>query len=868
MKTNKERVYELLKLQFIEGQSAGASTKVIADALSIQRTNVSAILTVLDSEGLVVKKKGRPVLYFAKNNSIQDDVCFSKMIGSQGSLKHAVQLAKAAILYPQSSLKTLIVGAHGTGKKMLAGIMLEYACKNGVLPPHSPCHIYYCERSKTNEQIYMELFGTANDGGIYQDLRNCALILDGVEVISTAFCTHILDALEAKSSADEAPIVILLLNGECGGFSNLKKRFPITIEMPTLRERPMDERFAFVQNFLSLEAAHVKRPIAINSELLRCLLLYDTDLNVTQLQHDIKIGCANAYVRERAISSEFMNLYVSDFENYVRKGFLYYRAHREEIERIIPYDYNYRFDGSGVQVQAVEQDTSEDGTQYTMIEQRSQQLAKRGVPRDEISVIIATELESMNQIYEKNFSSQEISTSQLQNLIDSRIIPLVQDFLENTSVVLMKRYPPSVFYGICLHLDSTLKNRNKKVDISNEQIREIIENYNKEYTLSLLLATTINETFGVQLPMEEAVLIAMFISFQAVPSDTSDKPVLLFAFRGSGLAQAFATLVNQSLQLDNAFYFEVPMKQEPAEYFDAFCSYIKRIHRGKGILALYDADFMRNVLEVTALETGIDIRKTLMPYTEIALTLSRKAATDNDLDSIFQELAQVVNYQTKPKPNVIITLCATGMGGAVRLKEYIEQHGGDDKTRIIPLAAASREQLREELVKVMERANISCVVGTYDPGMFGLAFISSVELFNCEKGDLPHLLKNVSHYKKGNVSLEDYESIYQYLGEHLEYVSIAKVRKYLPGVIEEISSNVLKLSSDTRVGLFLHIPCSIERVLAKGKTPVCIQKTQIIRKYGRAYKKLLKILKPLENAFHVIFSDDELALLITIIYKL
>ncbi len=46
--------------------------------------------------------------------------------------------------------------------------------------------------------------------------------------------------------------------------------FPIRIELPDLRQRPLSERLEFVEKFFMDEAEKVKKEIQIDSELLRC----------------------------------------------------------------------------------------------------------------------------------------------------------------------------------------------------------------------------------------------------------------------------------------------------------------------------------------------------------------------------------------------------------------------------------------------------------------------------------------------------------------------------------------------------------------------------------------------------------------------
>ena len=76
------------------------------------------------------------------------------------------------------------------------------------------------------------------------------------------------------------------------------------------------------------------------------------------------------------------------------------------------------------------------------------------------------------------------------------------------------------------------------------------------------------------------------------------------------------------------------------------------------------------------------------------------------------------------------------------------------------------------------------------------------------------------------------------------------------------------MSIDTEVGLLMHLACSINRIVAKEPIPRNLHKDEIIHDNEDCYKKLLKVMKPLERSFGIIFTDDEMANLITIINKL
>lgn len=873
MKTNKKQVYEFLRKYHMEEQDRGASTQYLSKTLGIGRSNVSAILNTLVQEGVIGKSEGRPVLYYAiKEGRIVADSCFTdNLVGADGSLRHAVQLAKAAVYYPRHSLNTLICGAPGTGKKLLAMLMHSYGVKSKVFPAEASYQFFDCRRYQSDEERYQALFGWENDLGVYGSVENGVLVIDNVQLLTIQTYAKVIDQIEHKNEWDKergTPLqVILLYETSQNNSSELRKSLSITIELPSLKDRPMMERKALVQKFLAIESARAQRTIVISAEVLRCLLLYEADSNIARLKYDIKVGCANAYVREHCINANNMNLYMSDFENRVRKGFLHYHANREELEQIIPADYNYEFDESTIEMADIDRNKLSNQTLYKMIARRSKKLKKMNFSDEDINVILSSELELHYKTYQKQLVNKVTNDNQLSQLVDARVIKIVRSFL-NEGIGKQGNYPDSLFYGLCLHLDTSLKNGWKNVRFTSERIHEIRENYKSEYALSQQLAAAIEEEFHKVLPIEEIILITMFLTDEAAPADTTNKPVILYVFRNTDIAKALTALINQTLKLNNAFYFEIPIEQESATFYDELKRYILLIERGKGVLIFYDSGYMQNIITMVEVETDIRIRKSYLPITDFVLEMSQRAATEDNIDVLYSGIMEFVSHQNQPVPNVIVTLCATGEGGATELKRYIEQYVANDAVKVVTLATSNREELREKLSQIMEYAKIQCFVGTYDPRMFGIPFVPVSEVFSSDPEKLFYILSVNRQEKEKQMERIDYEEIFQYMAEHLELVDISKLKKILPKVLTSINTEIVPLSSDTEIGLFLHIPCSIERLLEKEKVPICAKKSQIIKEYGNEYKKLLKILKPLEKTFSVIFNDDEIAVLLTIIFKL
>ena len=423
------------------------------------------------------------------------------------------------------------------------------------------------------------------------------------------------------------------------------KVLPIMIELPPLSERPMDERLTLIQNFFNIEAARAKKTLIINSELLRCLLLYDCPLNIQQLKGDIKRGCAMAYLREHDSKENSLNLYLYDFESYVRKGFINYHDHREEIEHIIPSNYSYAFSGSTMEMSALDREKIKSSDFYDHIDRKANELLGRGLSKEDVNLLLTTEFKNIFHQYLKDISKQVLNKEQLIKLIDEKIILLVEAFLDEVSEKLSSDFPPSVFYGLCLHIDSIVKGNITRQLLSDSQKLEISEHYKDVYLLSLQFVTKIEETFSITLSTEEAVFITMLLCFKEFPEDEIKHPVVLFALLGSNVAASLSGMVKQLIQNDNTFFFQIPFEHNSSETYKALSSYVKKIDRGKGIIALYDLRFMKDFFESISLETGIKIRTVEFPITLVGIELARRATMADDIDVIYQNVVQ--NLQLK-----------------------------------------------------------------------------------------------------------------------------------------------------------------------------------------------------------------------------
>lgn len=851
MKTNKEQIYDIVQVR-ASARVGGVSTQYIADALGIQRSNASRLLNELAEEGRVEKRNGRPVLYCAGEKDAGGYECFDNLAGKDGSLRRALRLIQAAVLYPGRPLGVHITGARGTGRSLMAYVAHSFAVESGTLSGDLPCRTVDCGAFAGDEaRAEQELFGE----------ESAALIADNAHLLSPRLRSRLCEVSEAQTR----PLLIAITDPAGPAASEFHGRFPITVELPTLDERPLDERMELARRFMNLEAARAKKTVAVSSEVMRCLLLYDcAEYNVMQLKGDIKTACASAYVRNFSAGEDHIEVFMGDFEPYVRKGFLNYRRRRDDVERLVEPACRYSFGASDMVMSPVERDKLlYSDNFYEDMEKRAVELRAHGLQEKDVVSMLGAELEASFNAYRTALARKAVNREQLSRLVDRRVIELVGEFLDEAAQRFGKAYPTSVYYGLCLHIDSALRADLQEHRLTASQINAILGRYKDEYLFSLQFAARLEAKFGVKLPMDEVVLITMFLCMDSLPGDSAARPAVIYAFHGEGIATALAATVENMTRLGNTFGVDIRYEQDEKLTYEDLRECLMRADTGAGAVVLYDLEDVRQSLEALAAETGKEIRMVELPVAETSIRWARAAASGN-LDELYGGILDALTLGGPARRRTIVTLCSTGEGGAEQIKRYIEKYGKIGECAVVPMAAADRDELREKLLELMKTSTVECIVGPWDPKLFSIPYIPLSAALSCPPEKLPSVLSFKAERKREL----NWDEVYEYLGEQLEHIDMKKLRKALPPVVESINDTVGELTLDSEIGLFIHLACCINRLAGREPVQQNLHKDEIYAKYGRQFKEVIALLRPLEKAFGIIFSDDEVANVLTIINKL
>ncbi len=867
MKTNKIKILEYIKEKTNENNEISYTAQEIGDIFDISRANVSTALNNLCEEGELQKTSGRPVRYFINKQEEHEEDCFKDFIGANGSLKNAIKLAKACIMYPDNDLRALISGERGTEGVYFAKKMYEFAISKKLIEKETPFIEINLSNYETSESVYNAFIDIKEKYGKTLRKFGVFIVIDHYETINDEKNKGLLRASELDKK--DAKAITIFSQELSSNNKDMRKDFAFHINLPSLEERGFEERLEYIELFFKNESEKVHKEIVINSELLRCFLLYKCEGNIQQLKDDIRIGCANAFVRNVGKDSDTLTVYLSDCNPNVRKGFLQYKNYKDVIEKLIPENYTYSFAG---EYGSKKQETSRIKKQsvYDVIDEKIKELKSRNIPDEDIMTIVSADIESD---ISKHMSSTDIEYDRiaLEKIIDPKIIEIVDDSIKEASSLFSRIYPASIFQALCFQIQGLIKQENIKKRISNEKITEVVEKHPEEYAFAARLTTKLNKTFNIPINIDDTVLLTIYYIDNQTQIRNYSKPSVLLIMHGK-VASAIEETLQGLYKTDNIYSYDLLLDQSMDEAYEKIKSLCLKIG-DNGILVLYDMGSLKKIMEMIAIETGIQIRLVELPMTLLALDAIIKLDGEESLDDVhksilnngfgsFAKLKDEYERLDNTNKKVIVTLCASGSGSAIQMKQYIEKHMNLSNIQVVALAASDKKVMLDNINNYRKNGEILCVVGTYDPGLYDIPFISVGKLFNTPVDKLDLLLTVEPIHDE---ELIDYKALYEYLDKQLEYVNIYKIKNTIHKTIKKMMKKTRVLGADEEMGLFLHLACLINRIKSGSELPINIHRDALLSKNKRTYNDIKDIIVDLEEDAEVTIGDDELATIIEIL---
>ncbi|MCI2046653.1 MAG: sigma 54-interacting transcriptional regulator [Faecalibacterium sp.] len=352
----------------------GLTAGEVAYALGISRNLASQYLNEWVRAGRMVKVNSRPAYFVdsaglpqgapqtfdtvaalrqavavgqSASNPAQADAnhpnaIFEELIGWNSSLAGCIEQCCAAISYPPDGLPILLNGPTGTGKSMLAQMIFHYAVSRNLIEPDKKFLAINCSEYANNpELIASNLFGYSrgaftgaerDTSGLLSLADGGVLFLDEVHCLKSE-CQEKLFQFMDKGvfhrvgdngkwyhsqvrlifATTENPQKVLL--------RTLLRRIPIVVSLPSLNQRPLEERKELLSGLLQREAEAIHTTVTISRRAYQAMMQYPFAGNVGELKNCVRVCCANAFLnRAQKARLEIHSRHLpAELQNYFEK---------------------------------------------------------------------------------------------------------------------------------------------------------------------------------------------------------------------------------------------------------------------------------------------------------------------------------------------------------------------------------------------------------------------------------------------------------------------------------------------------------------------------------------------------------------------
>lgn len=926
-----ERVYQYIKektesftAKEIE-QGFGITTKDVADKLNVQRSNVSKDLNTLVREGKLYKTEGRPVKYVdisavrhkplskyvpsykekaqkketTTSQSVLDypfsneEDIFQRIIGTSGSMKNAIEQAKAAILYPPDGLNTLINGPTGSGKSFFAHAMFRFAQLHGCIGQNKEMIVFNCADYAHNPELLMShLFGyvkgaftgaTEDKEGLIQQANGGMLFLDeihrlppeGQEMIFYFMDYGAYSRLGETGKSRTANVRIIGATTEDPSSTFLDtfmRRIPINIQLPSFQERPANEKVDLVKVMTGLEANRIQRKISLKEDVVKALVASVGYGNVGQLKSNIQLVCARAFMHQ--MEKEEIMLDVADLPEGIKSGLVKLSSKRElqsdmahHLEPLMVVSPNEPF--IRLKTDAYELPYN----LYDIIGDKAELLKTEGLDQESINHYISTDINVHLKSFYRNHGFSFNTESKLSEFVDSKIITLTHELYDLVRERLGEEFQQNFIYAMSLHISSFLKKLYLGEERhTNTNIREMAIDFPEEYELAKEIQKKIESDFHVAIPSSEVYyLTVLLVSLRE--KEEKGAIGIVIAAHGTHTASSMAQVVEQLLGFKTIPAIDMPLDMPPQRAYERLEQAVKRADEGRGVLLLVDMGSLSTFDKELRENTGIAVRTIDMVTTALVLEAVRKSTMiDTEVDDLFDVLKKFRGYidpmktrvtgwkETEQKERVILAICASGEGTAKKVKELIEGALTKDIERTLKVIACSVSDLKEHMKDILEQYELVATTGIMDPKLQA-PFIPLEQFIEQDTEVIINQLTQNEWDKefKGKMDKEEAQEIcVSFMEDSFTFINPKKL--ILP--LWRFSVQIIRLSNRDEkdfasyIPLVLHMAGVMERILLNDA--LTIEQSELKQMYNHSsFEQLEESIKELEKEIKLVIPESE-----------
>ncbi|CZQ99292.1 sigma 54-interacting transcriptional regulator [Trichococcus collinsii] len=911
---SKQKVQDLLVMhtmnldEIIEDEHLTA--EAIAEEVGIARNTISQYLNELVKEGFAFKVKSRPAYFFAKSvfeenffpieKEVFDNFVdlesvqmqskaspFIAFIGSNASMKQAIEQIKSCVHYPNIGLPFMLYGDTGVGKSLLARLTRDYCEMKGLIEPNAPFIELNCAQYFHNQELLSSiLFGykkgaftgadedrigllEASDGGVLF-LDEChRLGPESQEKLFTFLDNGSFSRLGENNKVRHAKVRIIFATTENIKESFLRtflRRIPITIGIPSLNSRTKHELSEFIFSFFVAEAEKLDRELYISSWLINRLMSIKYEDNVGELKNTIKFMCASAYSRHPADSSLLINSEVIESE--LLQKFLAIK----EIDDIDKKEVRITKDSkltdfiskSSPEIKLI-RETFERFSEYLSAyknESNSKEFLKTQLAREAntvIDIIVNTERDDHAK------TGVQFLATTMKELVN---------YVENMNYIRIKGnfiialshyfYARGNFLSEFPILDSATSEELATFTKDNLEVEEKVVT-----ALLELIETRLDSTLSI----EEKMLITYYLkSLNLEVKKTNTRAVILS--HGFSTASSIADAVNRFLDEHIFESFDMPFDVPVEKVEEKMIQYVRSNDCGKGLILLVDMGSLLVLGKKLVEYTDGPVLVINNVTTPQALFVGEMLKKGTDIELIGPKIMENlktsydVNYPVYEKEAMILTVSQSGLGGAEQLKTFIDSSkpvGSDFIVEAIELSYLEKYGKNNSLFK---QYDVKGIIGTTDPSIPDIPYISLEDLIS-GVGEKPSIdvfnFLSTEELKQFNDALIKNLSIDR-LVSAITILDVKRVTEYIDQFIHQLERQLnINLSNAQKALLYVHIAGAVERLIRNIETLTYTIENQSPER-RKAVSVIADSISMIEQAYNISIPQDELQYLYDILF--
>lgn len=879
-----KQILEYVSRQCAEHEGGkGVSAAEVASQLGLWQDEASRLLAGMVKSGLLRAEGRRPILYSpaaehekaaeetgkvaAEVKKAAAEPPFSSMIGYNGSLEYQIQAASAAVSYPPNGIHTLIIGKTGVGKSMLAAEMARYLEQVRGCP--QPFVTFNCAEYADNPQLLLaQLFGYVrgaftgaerNKRGLVEEADGGILFLDeihrlpptGQEMLFTLIDNGSYRRL-GDSETRRARLMIIGATTEDPStylLSTFKRRIPVVIQIPELRERPIHERLDLISRFFYEESRKLGIPVFIAPAALKLLVSFQGKNNIGDLRNEVRVACAQSRWTQGQQEVPDERLVINDY--HLSRNLSIHYSNTPHIDSF--------FTAAGL----------EKGLTITPDAPVSFSPKSAKLSSDAESDV-ETAPDDLRSRYLKNSPSLTGTPRRLSAIAYGAISPVVlqgtHEMLEHASKQFRKSYNQDSVYSIAYYLQQLMSYANAERVVFTPGSFDITAQFSEERAFVKKMLPLLKSYIGIELTEGEIYLLALLLSRTEQSSVKAEINLVVCGYGGS--ASAMASFANQMLNTDFIKAVDIYGSLDQSVLQKRLLKSVSTDRERSIVMCgIGLSGALRRILgndnrkhtvilpildPMLVLECARMILMANISPEEIAGELVREytSVLFSELDA--NDTASAVSDSPDSSAemrDVVITYCITGVGSARMVREILLQDlSVSTSIDILPLG------IKDDLVSLAHRLGkrLKLIIGIINPEIPGVPFIS-LEQFCCASNPLD-LLRSAGINLPGSEStsaddladmplerqLQLIRQNLHYFAPSLDHELVEKAAKY---IIDRIASMyVFHLPDSLVVRIYIHLATMFERIKSEEPIGMPLDGYDALEKQHELFEKMRSIL--------------------------